>query len=84
MMIALPPEKWVVFQSMSQGELSKTLRRWASCIDLGNYRKHPRGLKKPRPDRPNAQFHHVSTKKLLDVKRLPKKRKQLVASKASP
>jgi hypothetical protein len=84
MMIALPPEKWAVFQTMSQAELSKTLRRWAGCIDLGNYRKHPRGPKKPRPDRPNAQFHHVSTKKLLDEKRLPKKRKQLVASKAGP
>lgn len=84
MMIALPPEKWAVFQTMSQAELAKTLRRWAACIDLGNYPKHARGPKKPRPDRPNAKFHHVSTKKLLDGKRLPKKRKQLVVSKASP
>jgi hypothetical protein len=84
MMIALPPEKWVVFQMMSQAELSKTLRRWAGSIDLGNYRKHPRGPKKPRSVRPNAQFHHVSTKKLLDNAQLPKKRKQLMARKASP
>jgi Transposase DDE domain len=84
MMIALPPEQWAVFQTMSQAELGKTLRRWAARIDLGNYRKHSRGPKKPRPTRPNAQFQHVSTKKLLDKKRLPKKRKQLVVSKASP
>lgn len=84
MMIAVPPESWVVFQNMSRMELTKTLRRWAGCIDLGNYRKHPRGPKKPPPARPNAKFHHVSTKKLLDEERLPQKRKTLVASKASP
>jgi Transposase DDE domain len=84
MMIALPPEKWAVFQTMSQAELGKTLRRWAACIDLANYRKHPRGPKKPRPGRPNAKFQHVSTKKLLDGKRLPKKRKQPMASTTGP
>jgi len=84
MMIALPPEKWIVFQSMSQDELSKTLRRWASSLNMGNYRKHPRGPKKPRPARANAKFQHVSTKKLLDEAKLPKKRKRLKASRASP
>lgn len=84
MMIALPAENWIVFQTMSPGELGKTLRRWASRIDMGNYRKHPRGPKKPRPARPNAKFHHVSTKKLLDEAKLPKKRKQLKPSRASP
>jgi len=84
MMIALPPEKWAVYQTMSQAQLGKQLRRWAAGIDMGNYRKHPRGPKKPRPNRPNAKFQHVSTKKLLDEKRLPRKRKQLVVSKASP
>lgn len=84
MMIALPPEKWAVFQSMNQATLANTLRRWAGCIDLGSYRKHPRGPKKARPKRPNAKFHHVSTKKLLDEKHLRKKRQQLVARKASP
>jgi hypothetical protein len=84
MMIALPPEQWEIFQAISQTELAKTLRRWAQRIDLGNYRKHPRGPKKPRSARPNAKFHHVSTKKLLEEKRLRQKRKQLVAKKASP
>jgi hypothetical protein len=84
MMIALPPEKWVVFQTMNQAELSKVLRRWAGRIDLANYCKNSRGPKKPRSARPNAKFHHVSTKKLLAEARLPKKRKQLVTSKAGP
>jgi hypothetical protein len=84
MMIALPPEKWELFQTMDQLELAKTLKRWARGIDLAHYPKHPRGPKKPRPKRPNAKFQHVSTKKLLDERRLPKKRKQLVASTAGP
>lgn len=76
MMIALPPENWKVFQTMSHTELARILRRWASKIELRNYPKHPRGPKKPRAKRPNAKFQHVSTKKLLD--------QQLAASKTSP
>lgn len=83
MMIALPPTKWATFQTMPLAQLATTLRRWASRIDLGNYRKHPRGPKKPRPERPNAQFRHVSTKKLLDAQRLPKKRKKVTPSKTN-
>jgi hypothetical protein len=84
MMIALPPKKWRVFQTMSQQEFATTLCRWARRVDLGNYPKHPRGPKKPQPRRPNAQFQHVSTAKLLDQKRLATKRKQVTASRASP
>lgn len=84
MMIALPPEQWEIFQAISPAELAKTLRRWAQGLKLENYRKHPRGPKKPRSARPNAKFHHVSTKKLLEEKRLRQKRKQLVADKAGP
>lgn len=66
MAIALPPEEWQEFQTMTTKQLANVLRRWASQIDLEDYRKHPRGPKKPPPKRPNAQFRHVSTKKLLD------------------
>lgn len=65
-MIALPPETWQVFQTMSHTELARILRRWASRIELKNYPKHPRGPKKPRAKRPSAKFQHVSTKKLLE------------------
>jgi hypothetical protein len=84
MMIAVPPEEWVVFQTMSKAALGKKLCHWARSIDLDDYRKHPRGPKKPRPDRPNAQFHHVSTKKLLDESRIPTKRKQPTVSDPGP
>jgi hypothetical protein len=84
MMIALPPEEWVALQTISAAELSKLLRHWAGCVELGAYRKHPRGPKKPRPKRPNAKFRHVSTKKLLDEAKLPKKRNRLKATKPRP
>ena len=69
MMIALPPEKWTVFQTMSQKQLADLLTRWARRVDLEKYRKASRGPKKPRPARPNAQFKHVATAKLLPKKR---------------
>ncbi len=70
MMIAMPPAKWKVFQTMSQKQLADLLIQWAGRVDLENYRKQPRGPKKPRPARPNAKFQHVATAKLLPKKRL--------------
>lgn len=69
MMVALPPENWTLFQSMSPAQLAAHLRRWAGAADLSKYPKHPRGPKKPQPKRPNAQFQHVSTAKLLAEKK---------------
>jgi hypothetical protein len=84
MMIALPPTDWLVFQTMRLAELARTLLGWARRVKLTNYRRHERGPKKPPPRRPNAQFRHVSTAKLLAEKRLAArpKPKELVA--ASP
>jgi IS4 transposase len=70
MMIALPPEQWAVFQTMSLAKFAAQLRRWAATVDLGRYPKYPRGPKKPQPKRPNAKFQHVSTAKLLAEKQL--------------
>lgn len=72
MMVALPPEDWTVFQSLRSKELATQLCRWARAADLGNYPKHPRGPKKPKARRPNAQFQHVSTAKLLAKQRTRK------------
>jgi Transposase DDE domain len=69
MMIALPPKKWEVFQKLSTTAMAAQLKRWARSADLANYPKHPRGPKKPKQKRPNAQFHHVSTWKLLEERR---------------
>jgi hypothetical protein len=66
MMIALPPKKWKVFQTMSPRKMAITLRRWAKHVDLGYYPKHPRGPK--RTLRPRATSRHVSTARLLEEK----------------
>ena len=84
MMIALPPENWVVFQTMSLAAFVAQLRRWARAADLDNYPKHPRGPKKPKRKLANAQFQHVSTAKLLIEQRLQKNRKRKKLSTSGP
>ncbi len=66
MMIAIPEDEWVVFQGMSPRELSPLLKQFAAAVRLSEYRKQPRGPKKPRPKRTSgAKARHVSTAKLL-------------------
>jgi IS4 transposase len=66
MMIAIPEDEWVVFQGMSPRELSPLLKQFASAVRLSEYRKQPRGPKKPQPERTSgAKARHVSTAKLL-------------------
>lgn len=84
MMVAMPSEEWQVFQDMRPKDLASQLRRWATMIDLTRYPKHPRGPKKPKRKRPNAQFQHVSTAKLLEAESLNKKRQRLKHNKAGP
>ena len=73
MMIALPPKTWKIFQNMSLADLATHLLRWVRTADLGKYPKQRHGPKKPKRPCPNAQFHHVSTAKLLEEQRLRKK-----------
>lgn len=66
MMIAIPEDEWVVFHGMSPQEFSPILKRWASAVRLSEFRKQPRGPKKPRPKRRSgAKVKHVATAKLL-------------------
>ena len=66
MMIAIPEDEWVVFHGMAPQELSPILKRWAGAVRLSEYRKQPRGPKKPRPKRQSgAKVKHVATAKLL-------------------
>jgi hypothetical protein len=69
MMVALPPAEWEIFQKLSTKAMAAQLKRWARNADLANYPKHPRGPKKPKQKLANAQFHHVSTWKLLEERR---------------
>jgi IS4 transposase len=66
MAIALPPEEWQEYASMTPPELAKQLRQWAQQASLWRYQKHPRGPKKPRPKRRSgAKISHVATARLL-------------------
>ena len=67
LMIALPPEFWTKeFGKLTTAELVVRLRELASQVSLKRFRKHPRGPKKPRPQRRSAKGSpHVSTAKLL-------------------
>lgn len=66
MMIAVPKDEWVVFHGMPARELSPFLKRLARAVRLSEFRKQPRGPKKPRPERQSgAEIKHVATAKLL-------------------
>lgn len=70
MMIALPPAKWTVFQTMSQEQLADLLTQWASRVNLRKYRKATGRVNKAAPTRPNGHLKHVATAQLLPKKRL--------------
>ncbi len=67
MMVALPPETWSEFQTLSASQLAKVLRRMAEHAQPARYRKARRGPKKPPPPRDKYKNGgHVSTQRLLD------------------
>jgi IS4 transposase len=69
MMIANPEEEWAVFQDLSPVELGQVLHDLARKVRLSEFRKQPRGPKKPQPKRRiEGQQNHVSTAKLLKVR----------------
>ena len=69
MMVAIPPEQWRPFVTMSLSEFVKHLKSLAKRVDVIRYRKHRRGPKKPAPAR--GQYHnggHASTAKILALR----------------
>lgn len=78
MMVALPPVEWKCFGSFTLAQLAAQLLKWARIADLRRYPKSSRGPKKPKPKRRNAQFQHVATSKLLEKRRIRKKKKQSI------
>jgi IS4 transposase len=73
MMIAVPKDEWVVFHGMSLAELCPFLKELARAVRLSEYRKQPRGEKKPRPKRQSgAKIKHVATARLLAEQRQAK------------
>ena len=71
MMIAIPEDEWAVFHDLSPVALGEVLRELAGNVRLSEYRKQPRGPKKPQPKRRiEGQQNHVSTAKLLKTREL--------------
>jgi len=65
-MMAIPAPPWALFRELSPQEGAHTWRALASSGHLSRYQKHPRGPKKPPPERTAYQNgKHVSTAKLL-------------------
>jgi IS4 transposase len=70
MMIALPPEEWLIFRDMGIAEFAATLKEMAAHMDLEMYRKSKRGPKKPPPTMDQYRNGgHASTHKLLRDKK---------------
>jgi IS4 transposase len=70
MMRAIPKDEWVRFQEMSPVELAGLLVTWARTVPLSEYRKRPRGPKKPKPEKQSgAKISHVATSKILKVRK---------------
>lgn len=71
MMVALPPEEWVLFRQMSLSEYVTFLKRLARNVDFERYPKAHRGPKKAKPKRHYDPEHpHVSVAKLLFARKL--------------
>ena len=69
MMVAIPPEEWLAFGTMSLTAFVNVLKMLAKQVDVTRYRKHKRGPKKPPP--PHEKYHnggHVSTAKILALR----------------
>ena len=69
MMRAIPKDEWVEFQEMPVTELAAVLVGWARTVPLSEYRKSPRGPKKPKPMKTSgAKIKHVATAKILKAR----------------
>lgn len=75
MMIAIPPQKWQVFQQMNLIDLAKILQDLATRVNLAVFLSHPRSTKKTKKwvkkTRPTKK-PHVSTAKILSQNQLQK------------
>jgi IS4 transposase len=70
MMIAIPEDEWVVIQEMTPRELGAVLVELAALVRMEEYRKSPRGPKKPPPKKQSgAKIKHVATAKILAARK---------------
>jgi Transposase DDE domain len=65
--IAILPEAWQTFQTMSDVAFAQSLRQWAEQVNLKRFRKSKRGPKKPTNKKKFDPKHpHVATARLLN------------------
>jgi spore maturation protein SpmB len=68
MMIAIPPQEWRVFNTITMTGLASLLQDLASHVNLSAFLRHPRSPKKNRRQKKRirpVKHPHVSTAKLL-------------------
>jgi IS4 transposase len=72
MLIAIPEEQWAdSYGSLSLVDMANVLRSLAKQVRLSRYVKHPRGPKKPPPNRTGGKKQaHVSTARILAERKL--------------
>ena len=68
---AIPKDERVGFQELPAPELAAALVGWARTVPLSEYRKSPRGPKKPKPEKARgAKIKHVATAKILKARKI--------------
>ena len=66
MMIEIPEQEWAVFNAMSDEAFSQVLIDLAGKVPLYKFKKHKRGVKKPKTKKAkNPSQPHVSTARLI-------------------
>jgi hypothetical protein len=71
--VAVPADEWAGFGTATAAALAAWLGTAAAGVDLRRFRKHPRGPKKPPPEKAAYQnCGHVSTERLLRQRRQPR------------
>ena len=70
MRIAIPADEWTVFHELSPVAMGRFLQELARRVRLSEYRKQPRGPKKPKPKKASGyEKKHLSTARLLKNQR---------------
>ena len=66
MLIAIPAEEWTIFRDLTTAQLASVLKQLAERVSMNKLQKHPRGTKRPQPERKySGNGQHVATAKLL-------------------
>ena len=60
-MIAIPPEHWQVFQTLTLAEFTQLLKQLAQKVQLSKFLKATRAPKKTQPTRIKDQHPHRAT-----------------------